>query len=931
MAFILGLNVLQHELTFLSLKKSVRAYQQGFLNPSPGWVVGEIKAAAGDIMTAGWSVLTTPHPGQKDLESLPALKLYVPQSALARLNKDLPDSGRQYVKAELAAGGRTYRAKVKYRGDNMYHWGTVQKSWRVKLKKGRFYDGMRSFNLINPFALTIQGPLVWTVGQRMGGLHLPKSYPVNVFLNGNYLGVFSLLEQINEYWARQNDLLPGDIYYGEGMWSRELNDRVEEMRAEGVPLEEIKAFRRARRILWNTTDAWDKNASVSSETEELISPRLEELLRTVMNPDGELFKSRIWELIDREILLRSIALHLILDSKHTDDSHNWKLYLNPYTAKFEPVLWNLACLQYYNKEIPADYRIEKFGQLLYDRAMADPLFLSDLCRFIHTFVWQDLTPGGLMDIFDRLIALVRPAVRADEYKDHWVNKRPRPLSNREFERIVVLSRKRLEANLEMILSNLEEASAVYSLDRRDKIDRILIRFKGRAGLILDQITLTGSGPGRPDGRRIYLDSDNNGVLGSADRLLGVSEDGTVRFDPLLLLSNRTDVVFDKQASTNPKLYRSSTALPTHCRLLVIKPEGRVGSRELKAVRLSLRNRATGEAVSAQIYNGDAVLQDSRPMVEDQGDPGKKIRELVVFKKGLHLIKDDRVYGKEQDLVFEAGAIVELEPGTSIISHGSLEVRGRASEPVVFRSFGGEPWGVLAVQSPRETVVVEHLRMSGGSEEKDHPVYYSGMLSVYDGNLEIKNSTLEKNHGEDGINVKNGKVLIKDCLFTDLKGDAIDLDRATGRVERSIFRRIKNDAMDFGGSKGEVVNILCSLIGDKSISVGERSSVRVENLISRCVDIGVAVKDESKAEVLNSLFVGNRENHSVYRKNLHFAEAGRISLSGLVSVGRSELAKGSLTAPSQKMALDILAKIHGPGSPLIDRDLAEIREPACAAR
>ena len=265
---ILGVTVAQQELNFLSLAKTVRAYEQGFIKPSLSWIAGELKTATKSVIKAGRVVLETPHPGQKSLETLPALKLYLPQSGLAKLNEDLPDSGREYVKGELVAGGKRYRVKAKYRGDNMYHWGTVQKSWRIKLKKGEFYDGMRFMNLINPFALTINDPLVWSVGQKMGGLHVPKSYPVNVFLNGNFLGVFALVEQINEYWARQNNLLPGDIYYGEGMWSRELYDKVERMSAEGAPLEEIKAFRRTRRVLWNTTAAWDKNASVNLRHQE---------------------------------------------------------------------------------------------------------------------------------------------------------------------------------------------------------------------------------------------------------------------------------------------------------------------------------------------------------------------------------------------------------------------------------------------------------------------------------------------------------------------------------------------------------------------------------------------------------------------------------------------------------------------------------------
>ena len=195
---------------------------------------------------------------------------------------------------------------------------------------------------------------------------------------------------------------------------------------------------------------------------------------------------------------------------------------------------------------------------------------------------------------------------------------------------------------------------------------------------------------------------------------------------------------------------------------------------------------------------------------------------------------------------------------------------------------------------------------------------------------MTNSVLEKNRGEDGLNVKNGRGVVEDCLFSNLYGDAIDFDKASGRVERSIFRNIRNDAIDYGGSQGVVKKVFCSILGDKSVSVGERSSVKIDYLLSRCVELGVAVKDESKAEIADSLFIKNKDNHSVYRKNQHFAEAGRLSVRGIVSVDEKRTESGVLPVKALKLAREILDRIHGEGSPLTEKELAEIQEPGCQA-
>ena len=55
----------------------------------------------------------------------------------------------------LWEGDKLRRVDVRYRGDNVYHWGYFKKSWRVKTKKGTLYDGMRRFNLIAPITAEI--------------------------------------------------------------------------------------------------------------------------------------------------------------------------------------------------------------------------------------------------------------------------------------------------------------------------------------------------------------------------------------------------------------------------------------------------------------------------------------------------------------------------------------------------------------------------------------------------------------------------------------------------------------------------------------------------------------------------------------------------------------------------------------------------------
>ena len=64
--------------------------------------------------------------------------------------RNLPHSGFEYVEGGMLYDGTIQEVDLRYRGDNVYHWGFWKKSWRVKTKRGALYKGLRKFNLVAP-------------------------------------------------------------------------------------------------------------------------------------------------------------------------------------------------------------------------------------------------------------------------------------------------------------------------------------------------------------------------------------------------------------------------------------------------------------------------------------------------------------------------------------------------------------------------------------------------------------------------------------------------------------------------------------------------------------------------------------------------------------------------------------------------------------
>jgi hypothetical protein len=187
--------------------------------------------------------------------------------------------------------------------------------------------------------------------------------------------------------------------------------------------------------------------------------------------------------------------------------------------------------------------------------------------------------------------------------------------------------------------------------------------------------------------------------------------------------------------------------------------------------------------------------------------------------------------------------------------------------------------------PRLRSEIRFLELEGGSEDELRGVYYSGQLSIYHQDLLLSDATLRRSHADDSLNVKYGRVVIRDSAFVDSFADAIDLDWTDATIERSLFARTgpEGDGVDVSGSTAAIDDSVFSEVKDKGVSVGERSQAIIRGSLLRGCTLGVASKDLSQAEIRESLFLHNERDLAAYQKKPVFG-GGRIQAEDLITVG-----------------------------------------------
>jgi hypothetical protein len=343
-------------------------------------------------------------------------------------------------------------------------------------------------------------------------------------------------------------------------------------------------------------------------------------------------------------------------------------------------------------------------------------------------------------------------------------------------------------------------------------------------------------------------------------------------------------------------------------------------RLLQNLRPRLTNLISGKAVPADHVRRLAAIDDPRfGAAGDEGaeafaaalprrlsriaggDPGASeglTPDGVALRltAGRYRLSEDLILPTGLGLVLEAGVELEVAPTRSILVRGPVRIEGTADLPVRIRGTSeSEPWGVFAIQGggagpplagePRLRAEIRFLELEGGFEDELRGAYYSGQLSIYHQDLEMSQTTLRRSHADDSLNVKYGRVVIRDSAFLDSFADAIDLDWTQASIERSLFARTgpNGDGVDVSGSTASIDDTVFSEVQDKCVSVGERSQAVIRGSLLRSCTLGVASKDLSETRIEESLFLHNQRDLAAYQKKEVFG-AARLRAEDVILAG-----------------------------------------------
>lgn len=820
---------------------------------------------------------------------LPIYDLEIKRQELAAIERKIEEAKAQgymtedqqiWANGRFFYNGEAYNVQVRVRGDLPSHWEDPKKSWRIKFGNQKltengvtveepiYFQGKRQINLIIPGDRDyIVAPLVNDLMEE-AGLVTPHDQYAVLRINGIVQGLYYEVEHFDKPLLAANERPETTIF---GQNGRSMH--FEQYSKLGTAI---------------SSDAKYDMASLGLQVEEtgdlaMQGLRAMEVLNTFSrNPTPANFR-RVRAVLDWEKYLAFRNITTLFNTNHVRfGSDNLKLYFDTSRGLLEPVPWDVHLVRMPHEPGTIDFWNDHGPDELQRATLIDP----QLRLQRNQMLWQWVSDGGdaLIDQFTAWHEKIRPLA--------WADVLSTPVHGYNMD----VLKKDFTFNVRRIYKILStsSANATYRLEtpERASLEIASLNFSGvqlQAVELSDANVFAGA-------YQLFQDVNDNGEWDTGDPLVteSVAQNGVVHFDLDHAVLPEVQYAGD---TIDGRYWEFMDTLSGRVRFFIIGQMRTEKSDPLTwiapTVHIDAVNAVTTQPIPSGMLGIDALAAEnsigilaydaSEPF--DLEAPELSLAEFLeahpefnasrqqpgaVELSGQVTIAGTVIVPKTTPLILQPGVDITMQPEANILAYGGLTAVGTAEKRIRIHGDGsGEPWGVLAVVRAPKEVVIEYADISGAGQAQINSILFTGGLAVHNSDLRIVHTTVTDMQSEDGFNLKNGKILMEDCLIARNASDGVDLDFVTGLVRNNRFIDQVNDGLDISGSEVLIINNRFERNGDKGLSVGENSSPIVINALFLGNNLGASFKDLSHARFAYTTFIGNKLAVEAKRKKPFF--------------------------------------------------------------
>lgn len=331
-----------------------------------------------------------------------------------------------------ALGSEAGPLSLQIRGRGHSSWKGNKKPYKIKFAKKTSVLGMlenKHFALLKPSENTVAG---LQLGKLMRLAWTPGFRPVEVVLNGDYIGLYFLTEtiridknRVNIYEQKDQETDPAIIPHG---WLVEVDNYIDDCQ---ITIPECSQ--------WNLRLRYHSPEDLSAAQLQWLTDEFKSINAAIYSTDKT---STAWEdYLDVESMARFFILQEVMDNPdgfhgsfylHKDMGDNAKWVAGP--------IWDLVC---YNRD-KTDYTFRmKVHYGFTPHWIGEIIQYGNFCKAVRD-VWQEVYPADLSQIYSSIDDIVLPLASAWQNDSERWNEDPTQTAQLRAERIKNALRKNIE-------------------------------------------------------------------------------------------------------------------------------------------------------------------------------------------------------------------------------------------------------------------------------------------------------------------------------------------------------------------------------------------------------------------------------------------------------------------------------------------------------
>jgi hypothetical protein len=785
-----------------------------------------------------------PNNNLKLLEKNKALVKKVHSSYLAN-DKSLFDNN--YIKSRVQIDGKTYKAKLKFHAGSDLN---KKSQYRIKFKKSKLYDGMRSISLLTLSKSNASAALSYELQEEYLNLKVVNKL-VKVKINGLEQGVYMLEERLSKELLEKNNLSGVDIIKFDNTWDHQYSQN------------------HSHPFVYTQANMKFNNISKKDMGQKYI-------LNSLLNKKIK----NIYKLIDKDYWAKYMAILALYADNHSINGDNIKFMYNTSNGRVYPFLRTEHVI--YNLETSNNYSFDKilyniksdknkrFYSGLFADLIQDNEFRALRNKYLHELVSEDKNILNRYDVINEKIQKITDTDSSNYFPSRFYKFD----SNRK--------RALLKGNLDTIKKYLKYNKVYVNFNRYDDKSYILeISADSNSPLKITNVSLDINST-----KAIYVKDMSSNIISEIN-------------------PKDLDGYFQK------KLFQLS--LDKSLSIVVDKKKFLIYSEDMLKIKdfnIGFLNTITNKVVpvnkiliSKSEYPIKTFEYDFKSLISKYNNIqfDAKLNKYT-FKSGKYIINDDIIFPYDSNVLIEKGSHIKIAENKSIVVYGDLMIDGTHDQKVTISNLTiNKPFGVVgSIGNGGTTTTINHLELYGGKDAIINGSYLSGAISVYSNkSVVIKNSHIHHNSSDDGLNIKNSKIELTNNIFNANSADQVDIDFCIGSIKKnkfiskSIVRDFNfvkipednnGDGLDLSGSEIIVRNNIFNGFLDKGISVGENTKVQIleNNFISN--RSAITAKDHSNVYLYGNHYEKNKINIEMYQKKQIFSHPS------IFNVNENHLAK-----------------------------------------